>query len=108
MRYEVIVLPRAELQLYNSALWWAEHRDADQAIRWVEGMEAAIAALADNPQQHPVAREDALAEFTVRQIVCGLSRKPTHRAVFRVRDDKVFVYAVRHLHQRDLTPEELK
>ena len=52
-------------------------------------MEAAIAALRDRPEQHPVAREDALVDVTVRQIVYGLGRKPTHRAVFRVRDDKV-------------------
>ena len=33
MTYEVQVLPRAKCQLYDAALWWAEHRSTEQAVQ---------------------------------------------------------------------------
>jgi hypothetical protein len=45
--------------------------------------------------------------YTVRQLLYGIGRKPTHRAVFEVRGDTVYVLAVRHLAQDDLSADEL-
>ena len=42
MTYEVRLQPRAKLQLYKAALWWAENRSTEQAVRWLEGFEAAL------------------------------------------------------------------
>jgi hypothetical protein len=44
---------------------------------------------------------------TIRELHYGLRNKATHRAVFEVRNDEVIVYTVRHLAQRDLTPDDL-
>ena len=109
MTYRVIVLPRAELQLYDAALWWSRNRSPEQACRWLGGFEAAIAGLAKTPDKHCIARENQLYEFpfTVRQLLYGVSGKPTHRAVFEIRDDTVYVHAIRHLAQDDVTPSSI-
>jgi len=107
LSYRVHLSSKAELQLANAALWWTEHRSADQAARWFAGFRAAIDSLAENPQHHPVAREAQLFDFTLRQLLYGLGNKPTHRALFEIHGDMVRVYAIRHLAQRDLRPEDL-
>jgi plasmid stabilization system protein ParE len=109
MNYRVLLTSRAQLQLVRSAQWWSEHRSSEQAARWLDGFEAAIAALCDNPLQHGLARESEHFQlpFQVRQLNYGIGSKPTHRAVFEVRDDTVYVVAIRHLAQDDLSAEEL-
>jgi plasmid stabilization system protein ParE len=81
----------------------------DQALRWLDGFEQAIAALCENPEKHGLAREDGLYDlpFQVRQLLYGIGKKQTHRAVFEVRGDTVYVVAIRHLAQRDLLRDEL-
>ncbi|MBW3539204.1 MAG: type II toxin-antitoxin system RelE/ParE family toxin [Planctomycetes bacterium] len=93
--------------MYEAALWWAEHRDRDQAARWLDGFEREIESLADEPEKCGVAREDDDFPFTLRQLLYGLRRQKTHRAVFEIRGDEVIVHGIRHLAQRDLTPDDL-
>ncbi len=56
-----------------------------------------------------MARESDLYDmpYPVRQLLYGLGKKLTHRAVFEIRGDTVYVVAVRHLAQDDLSSEEL-
>ncbi|MFV2067987.1 MAG: type II toxin-antitoxin system RelE/ParE family toxin [Pirellulales bacterium] len=106
MTYRVIVLPRAERQLYEIALWWSENRSPEQAFRWLDGFEAAIAGLAESPDTYGIAREQELYDFpfTVRQLLYGVEQKPTHRAIFEIHGDTVYVHAIRHLAQDEVTP----
>lgn len=106
MKYKVVILPRAKIQLYESALWWAEHRSRQQAADWLTGFQAAIKSLGDTADDQPVARESAAFSFVVRQLNFGLGKSKTHRAVFEIRGDKVLVFAVRHLAQQDLTLDD--
>jgi plasmid stabilization system protein ParE len=55
--YEVQLLPRAKLQLYDAALWWAEHRSTEQAVQWLDGLEAALRGLANAPERWPLASD---------------------------------------------------
>lgn len=107
MSYRVIVFPRAKRQLLDQAVWWSENRSLDQALRWLAGFERALASLANNPQRCALARESEDFDFAVRELRYGLKNRPTHRAIFEVRGAEVLVYAVRHLSQRDVTPEDL-
>ncbi len=109
MKFSVQVTAKAQHQLLECARWWSEHRDADQAIHWLDGFEAAIAALSVRAEGYGYARENDLHElpFPVRQMAYGVGAKPTHRAVFEVRGDTVYVVAVRHLAQDDLSPGDL-
>lgn len=110
MTYRVTFTSKARLQFTQSALWWAEHRSSDQAARWLDGFDDAIKALAENPDKHGTSRENDLYDFAypVHQLLFGISSKPTHRALFQIRGDTVYVVAVRHLSQRDVTPEDME
>jgi plasmid stabilization system protein ParE len=107
VNYRVTIMPRAKRQLLEQAIWWSEHRSAEQAFRWLEGFEQALASLADNPERFNVARESDAFDQVIRELHYGLRSKATHRAVFEVRGDEVIVHCVRHLARRDLTPEDI-
>lgn len=107
MSYQVIVLPKARDEMYRDALWWSEHRSADQAARWLAGFEDAINNLANDADTHPLARENGNFSFELRQKTFGLGPKPTHRAIFEISGDKVLVHGVRHLARRDIGPDDL-
>jgi plasmid stabilization system protein ParE len=104
----VDVLPRAKLQLYDAAIWWADHRSLEEAARWLEHLESAIRSLATDAERYPLAHESPNFDFPLHQMNFGFSRHPTHRVLFSVAGDRVVVYAVRHLAQKDLTPENLE
>lgn len=76
---------------------------------WLDGFEEAFRSLRENPERHGFARENDLYElpYPVRQLLFGIGKRPTHRAVFEVRGDTVYVVAVRHLAQDELSSEEL-
>lgn len=106
MTYQVKLLPRAKRQLYESALWWADNRSTEQAVRWLEGFEAALGLLAENPERWPLAPESEIVGFEIREMTYGLGRNKTHRAVFEIRVNEVVVHAIRHLAQDGLTANE--
>ena len=103
----VIVQPTAKIQISENAVWWSERRSFEEAIRWLIMIEETINSLAENAERHPLARESESFDFNVRQVNAGLSGKRTHRILFSTHDDRVVVYAVRHLAQRDITPDDL-
>ena len=107
MTRQVILTSRARTQLYNAALWWSEHRSTEQAVRWLEGFEAAIRRLADDAERYPLIPEDLALPRQFRQLTYGLGRRMSHRAVFEIRNDRVYVYAIRHLAQDALTDQDL-
>jgi len=109
VKCKVFITSKAKTQLVACARWWSERRDTDQASRWLEGLEKAIVSLGDDPERHGLARENDLYElpFPVRQLTYGLGKKLTHRIVYEVRGDTVFIVAVRHLAQDDLFSKEL-
>jgi plasmid stabilization system protein ParE len=105
--YRVTILPRAKRQLLEQAGWWAKNRSAEQALRWLDGFELSLSALATNPERCAVARESEAFEVTIRELHYGLRNKSTHRAVFEIRNDEVIVHSVRHLAQQELTVDDL-
>ena len=50
MSLPVIIEAEAIANLAHAAKWWAKNRDADQALRWHEGILSAIETLADPPR----------------------------------------------------------
>lgn len=103
MKFKIHLQPRARIQLYNAALWWAENRSAEQAARWLEGFQAALRILSHNPDRWPFAPENGHVPFEVREMTYGVGHRKTHRAVFEIRGEAVVVHAIRHLSQDSLT-----
>jgi plasmid stabilization system protein ParE len=107
MKYRIVVDPRVHDQLRQACRWWAEHHSAEQAERWYNGFADAIQTLGDNPHRHGLAPENESFPIEVRNLLYGIGHKPTHRALFAIRPDMVYVFSVRHLAQKPLTPDDL-
>ncbi len=108
MNYRVVLADRTLEDIDRNARWWAKNRSGDQAIRWYEGILEAIYALDENPQRWTVARENDKFPYELRELHYGVSSRPTHRALFAIRDDRsVVVLSVRHAAQQDVTPDDL-
>jgi plasmid stabilization system protein ParE len=103
--YRISLTHEARRQLLQSALWWAENRSAEQALRWLEGFEAAMRGLSINPESQLLASEADNFDYPIYQLLYGLGRRRTHRAVFRIYADLVEVVAIRHLAQQDLSAD---
>jgi plasmid stabilization system protein ParE len=107
MTHDVVLTRRAARELEDAADWWAEHRSPNEAARWYAGFSDAIASLERKPDGFPLAREDGLFPYEIRELHYGLGSRPTHRAVFTIRPDMVLVLAIRHTAQAELTEEDL-
>jgi plasmid stabilization system protein ParE len=107
MKYHVILSDRAEYQLESAYEWWATHRSLEQAINWYNGFLDSLKSLRDNPQRCSLALENSLVAYELRQIVFGSGRHPTHRAIFTIRPDMVFVLAIRHFAQGTMEVDDL-
>ena len=103
---EVMLSARAELQLVTNALWWAENRSTEQAVRWLDEFQQELKSLGDAPERWPIAPESDVLPFIVRQLIYGLKRRKTHCAIYEVRDEKIIVHAIRHLAQDAMSPDD--
>lgn len=101
--FEVILTKRAVDELEQSHAWWATNRSVEQADRWYDGFIKALLTLEENPERFLLAPEHAKFGLSIRQINYGLGNKPTHRALYLVRVDKVVVLRIRHLSQKNLS-----
>jgi hypothetical protein len=64
-------------------------------------------ALRQNPDRFGVARESRKFAYTVRELLYGLGTSVTHRALFTVWHDTVIVFSIRHVSQKDVSPDEV-
>jgi plasmid stabilization system protein ParE len=104
MIYQVVLNDRAEKQLEEAYVWYAERSPAS-AVKWYNGFLDTLESLRTNPARCQIAAENPLFSVEVRQLLYG--RRKNHRALFTIRGNIVFVFSVRHTAQRDATPEDL-
>jgi plasmid stabilization system protein ParE len=107
MTYEVAFTDQAFEQLEAAYAWWAEHRSSEQAARWYNAIAESVASLCQNPRRCPLSMENQTFPYEIRDLYFSLTRHPTHRVVFTIRDRLVLVLAVRHLAQRNITADEV-
>jgi len=107
MSYRVVISDRAHEDLETACAWWAEHRSAEQAQRWYDGIAAAIYSLGKKPERCVLAQENDALPYEIRQLHYGVSSRPTHRVIFAIRPDMVLVLRVRHLAQDQLSPDDI-
>jgi plasmid stabilization system protein ParE len=103
--YEVLLTNKAQAEIDQSHDWWAQNRSPEQANRWYVGFFQAMISLERNPARCPLAPESDHFPFELRELTYGLGAKPTHRAVFTIRDKLVLVLRIRHLAQRPIQPD---
>ena len=107
MTYEVGLTDAAFGQLESAHAWWMTNRSPAQAARWYNSFARAIVSLGNTPGRWPFAAENGTFPYEIRELHFGLAARPTHRAVFTIRERMVLVVAVRHLAQRAITPQDV-
>lgn len=76
----------------------AQRADADIALAWYAGLEAALKSLGEVPLRCPLARENSpFPEIELRQLVYK-----SHRIIFAVQKREVHILHVRHVAQNKL------
>ncbi len=107
MTYLVVITQRAERDIQDAARWWATERSLEQADRWLVRVDEQLRSLSRTPMRCSFAPENGRLPFELRELHCGIGRRPTHRAVFTIADELVLVLAVRHRARDRLKPEDL-
>ena len=106
MTYRLLLTDRAFEQL-EAACRWYEQNAPHVAARWFNGFVDSLDALRNNPERYGLARESAEFPFELRELLYGVGRRRTHRALFAIRPQSVVVFAIRHVSQQDITPDDL-
>jgi hypothetical protein len=106
MKLSLVIDPRAgdEIQAHHD--WWAEHRSAAQAGRWYDRL-SKVLVRTNRVVQHPANPESSYHPFEIRELLFGLGRRPSHRVLFTIRPDCVYILSVRHVSQEPLGPDDL-
>jgi plasmid stabilization system protein ParE len=103
----LIITQSAKDDIQGSFEWWRDQRSAQQAERWFRGIYKAIRTLRTNADRCGWAAETDLLPEGLRQLLFGVSNRPTHRIVFTLDDDVVTVLRVRHTAQDYLSQDDL-
>lgn len=101
MTRDVILMPSAEFSRDENYLYLTK-RSPQGAERWFECFERAIDQVAADADRFGRANEaDRLGDH-LRQVTFGIRRtRPTHRMIFTITSDKVFVVALLRHSQQD-------
>lgn len=108
MSHLVALTDRARAEMEAAYLWWAENRSRSQAVNWYNAFCDAIESLSIDPDHRPLSQENSRFAYEIRDLHFGIGRRPTHRAVFSIRGNLVLVFAIRHLAQQDLSPDDME
>lgn len=107
MTHEVRITSRAHQEFCDAIRWDAENYSSDFASRWNDAFHRRLELLNSTAESYPLAHEDGLTTFQLRELCFGLGRHPSHHAVFRIAGTTVEVLTIRHVAQRDLEPDDV-
>lgn len=107
MNFNVIVLPQAIDDIARNADWWAENHSLEQAREWAVAMRGKLESLRTMPERFAVAPENSKCSVEIREQPLGIGARKTYRAVFTIREQSVYVLAVRAGEQASLDPGEV-
>lgn len=107
MKRRVIITGPAETDTLSNHRWWADNHSPEQALRWLEGIYAAMFKLAYTAETNPLADEKALCKAGIQQVNFGLGSRPTHRIIYTIDGGYVVIYRVRAFKQDELDLSDL-
>jgi len=105
--FEIRITERAELDIQTAYDWWSKNRSAEQAARWVDAIYPAISSLAAMPRRCSYAEEREYFPGELRQLLFGIGSRATHRIVFTIEHETVYILRVRSTSQQSLGENEL-
>ena len=99
---------RRAIEDFDSTRIWYENHSTDAAMKWILAVEKAIDSLEHDPHRFHKISDQGHFPVLLQELSFGTSRRRTHRMIFAIRSEaNVVVYAIRHLAQRELTPDDL-
>jgi len=107
MIFEVINTATSEADILRNANWWAEHHSEPQAVVWVNKLRQQFRTLADMPERFSLAPENEQFDYDVRQMLVGLGKRPSYRAIYTIVDRRVIILTVRRGAEAPLRVEDL-
>jgi len=105
MKFDVVVLTRADLEL-NAIANWIGERSIDGAIQWLNAFESAKHSLEKNPFAYGFALENEFVDLEIRQILFGTPHGSRYRAIYHVEGNMVRILHVRGPGQPPLTADD--
>lgn len=106
MPFQVIVRPRARLDIEATATWLARSSSVVAAVKWRNGLLPIFKELETDPKRYPVADEAADIGVDLRMLLYGRRRK-VYRILFEIKGQTVGILRVRHASQDRLTPDDI-
>lgn len=106
MSFKVILLEQAEADV-DHILDWLCQRSVAGAMTWDQCWNQVLKRLAEFADGQGIAPEDADHESRIQDVPFKTRYGGTYRALFTIRDDKVYVLAVRGPGQDLVPPDEL-
>jgi plasmid stabilization system protein ParE len=95
MTFRVETTIEAEQDADNILAWLLSEHAGETGMRWFAALRDAIASLAEFPARCPLAPENSVFPFEVRQLLYG--RKPhVYRILFTIEGKTVYVLHIRH------------
>jgi plasmid stabilization system protein ParE len=107
MSLRVVLSERAKQDIKSAYDWWARRRSAEQAERWFDGILDAMDSLASDADRQPDADEAAHLPVPMKVLPFGLGRRPTHRVLFTIRPECVYIVRVWHVSQDAIGADDL-
>jgi len=106
MTHTIIYTHRAAAEIREAMEWWRDHRSPEEASRWINDIFPAINSLQDDPERFPLAPESDLHPAGLRQLLFGVGRSITHRVIFTIQGNEVWILTIRHTARRELQGED--
>lgn len=105
--YQLIVTSEARSDIDRNADWWAEHHSVEQAIAWTKAIYQQLESLRNLPESHTLSLENDAFDTEIREKLVGLGSRPRYRAVFTIKENNIYVLAVRAAEQDRLSPGDV-
>jgi plasmid stabilization system protein ParE len=107
VKYRVILYDQLKDDVRRNARWWSANHSHEQAERWFHFVFDSLEKLAEFPESHPLACENELVDFELRELLIGLGARPGYRAIFTIQSNVVHVLTLRAGEEDRLTPQQL-
>ena len=99
MAFRVEITDEAQRDARSILDWLISEQAGKSGLEWFQGLENAIASLAELPVRCALAPENASASFEVRHLLYG--RKPhVYRILFTVESNRVVILHIWHGRRR--------
>ena len=107
MNFQLEIAEEAHEDITRNAVWWAEHRSHEQAIRWRESIYDQLELLKELPERHALADENPAFPYDLREKLVGLGNQRGYRALFTIHEQTIFVLAIHRAAQDVVGPDDL-